>query len=471
MVVFRQISVAPEIAPVVNFTHLSNSVDQVNILVVGINYWPETFGIGPFNTGRCEYLATRGHRVSICTGFPYYPEWRVRTDYHGRICMREMRNSVEIIRVRSYVPRRPNTRRRIMHEASFVAAALLRILARKRPDVLLVVSPPLALGIAAAMVSRIWSVPFVFHVEDLQPDAANDLGMMNDDRLIALLFRLEVFVYRRAALVSTLTPGMRQRIVTKGISAGKVAVFPQWAAPELFALGTGGRGEKFRQEHELQGKSIVLHAGNMGVKQGLEVVLEAAKLSRRDSGIIYLLVGDGAARPELEKYAKRIGVSNVRFLPPQYGESYLGLLEAADLSLITQQSSVSDIVFPSKIPQLMAAARPLVASVNLTSEVAKVIKEAQAGLVVAPEDSAGLYAAIQSLARDKRDQLGQKARSYALSRWDRLRALKIMEQHLLAVVPRPVNSACSCQQRNADGMDEPPLHPEEKERRGSLEKV
>lgn len=407
----------------------------MRICVLGINYWPETFGIAPFTTGRCEYLAAAGHEVTVCTSFPYYPEWKVRPEYAGRWYAREHRHRVEILRVRQYVPSRPSTPRRMVHEASYVASAAFVALAQRKPDVVLAVSPPLALGLAAVMLNRIWGVPYVFHVEDLQPDAASDLGMMKSGTLLRLLFRVERAAYDNAALVSTLTDGMRRRVLAKGVPAREVEVFPQWAAPDLFTTGNDGRGEAFRREHGLDDKLLVVHAGNMGVKQGLEVVLGAAELSRDDPRVAYLLAGDGAARAGLQEHARRRSLANVKFLPPQYGDAFGSLLEASDICLITQQRSVSDIVFPSKIPQLMAAAKALIASVSPTSEVGSVITEASAGLVVAPEDPVALWEGIRALRQDNLAlrTAGQRARSYARARWDRECSLRLMEKHLLTV--------------------------------------
>jgi colanic acid biosynthesis glycosyl transferase WcaI len=147
----------------------------MHIAVLGINYWPDRTGIAPFTTGRCEYLAARGHRVTVYTGFPYYPSWRVPSEYRGRLLSREVRNGVSIFRSWLYVPHLVTGGRRILHEASFIASASIRTLARVRsekPDLLFVVSPPLGLGLTALTLSRLWKVPYIFHVADLQPDAA-----------------------------------------------------------------------------------------------------------------------------------------------------------------------------------------------------------------------------------------------------------------------------------------------------------
>ena len=143
----------------------------MRILVLGINYWPEETGIAVFNTGRCEYLAAQGHQVTMCTGFPYYPQWRVPEEYRRKLFAREGRHGVTILRSYLYVPRRVTSVRRVLHEASFIASSCLRALGERKPDLLFVVSPPLGLAVTAVLLSRLWKIPYIFHVADLQPDA------------------------------------------------------------------------------------------------------------------------------------------------------------------------------------------------------------------------------------------------------------------------------------------------------------
>ena len=225
----------------------------MRVLALGINYSPDQTGIAPFTTGRCEYLAARGHQVRVCTGFPYYPAWRVRDADRGRLFAREAVNGVTVLRSYAYVPRRVTAARRILHEASFVASASLRALIGPRPDVLFVVSPPLGLALPAVLLSRLWGIPYVFHVADLQPDSALDLGMLPPGLLARALYLVERLAYRRAALVTTLTDAMRRRIVAKGIAEAKVVLASDWADPALFSIPLRGGGEAFRLERRHAG--------------------------------------------------------------------------------------------------------------------------------------------------------------------------------------------------------------------------
>ena len=180
---------------------------------------------------------------------------------------------------------------------------------------------------------------------------------------------------------------MRQRIVQKGIDPAKVVLFPPRADSSLYTLRDRFDGSEFRERYGLQGKLIISHSGNMGVKQGLEVILQAAAKSRDREDIQYLFVGDGAMRPQLEEQTRTLNLKNVRFLPLLGRDLFGQMLAATDIALITQQRIVSDIVFPSKTVTLLSAGCPVIASVNSGSEVARAVLLSGAGRVVEPENA------------------------------------------------------------------------------------
>lgn len=404
----------------------------MRILVLAINYWPEQTGIGAVLTRRCEYLASVGHEVTVCTGMPYYPEWRIQPGYTGRLFSREEHNGVTILRSWLWVPRKVTSAKRILFEASFLAASLIRALCSRKPELLLVVSPPLGLAISAVLLRRWAKAPYVFDVQDLQPDSAADLGMLPGAAL-PVLYWLERMAYRHATLITTITEGMRQKIVAKGFPRDKVAVVPFPADSSLFTVGNSVKGLHFRRQHGLEGKLIVAHSGNMGVKQGLGVVLDSAERMKEQRNVVFLLTGDGAMKPHLESKAKALKLNNVRFLPLQEQAEFLQMLAAVDVALIVQQSSVSDIAFPSKTITLLSAARPVVAAVHDSSEIGRVIRLSNGGVVVEPENSEALATALQKLFHDpaRRTAMGEFGRRYALQHWDAARVLPNFESHLL----------------------------------------
>jgi len=411
----------------------------MRILILSINYWPEEAGIGAFTTYRAEYLARVGHDVTVCTTFPYYPDWAPHDDYKGRVVMSEMRNGVRILRTASYVPNPITSLKRVLHEASFVAGSFMRALGTKRPDVLLVISPPLGLGMSAILLSALWRVPYVFDVMDLQPDAASDLQMLPRWAL-RMMYGIERMAYRNAALVSTLTSGMRERILRKGFPEEKVTLFEPRADDALLAIARE-EGPAFRRRYGLEGKFLVCHCGNQGIKHGLAVVLDAAQNFRDDPSILFLLVGNGAARKAMEQRAHELSLANVRFMPLLDTVDFRGLLAASDICLVTQRKAVSDIVFPSKVVTYLAAGCPVIASVNGASEVANAIRESGAGLVVEPENPAALRDAIHVLRTASLEVFRHNARAYASGRWSSARVLNFLEKSLVSVTSAvPVRS-------------------------------
>jgi colanic acid biosynthesis glycosyl transferase WcaI len=337
-----------------------------------------------------------------------------------------------------FIPEQLDTKKRMLHEASFLAGSFVRALAGKKPDILYAVSPPLGLGLTAAMLGRLWRVPFIFDVLDLQPDAAVELGMMKGRSLVNFLYGVERRAYNRAALVATITEGMRQRIVQKGIDAAKVVLFAPRADASLYTLHERTDGSAFREKYGLKGKMIVSHSGNMGVKQGLEVILDAAAQSREREDLQYLFVGDGAMRPQLEEQARVRNLSNVRFLPLLENDMFAEMLAATTIALITQQKIVSNIVFPSKTVTLLSAGCPVIASVNSESEVARAVRRSGAGLVVEPENAGALLSAIHQLAQSPETlaRMSRLARQFAIESWDERRTLPRMEQEFVECVRR-----------------------------------
>ncbi len=410
----------------------------MKVLILSINYWPEVTGIGAFTTYRAEHLAASGHEVEVCTAFPYYPEWKVPAQYAGKIALSEKRNGVKILRSYAYIPNPVTAMKRVVHEASFIASATIRAIGRRRPDVLLVVSPPLGLAAAGILLSRIWRIPYVFDVMDLQPDAAGDLGMI-PAWAVKFLYKVEAAAYRHARLVTTLTPSMKKKIIAKGVPADKVELLEPRMDETLVDLKPE-EGREFRRKFDIGEKFLITHSGNMGVKQGLGVVLDAAALNRDDRSMLFLFVGNGADCERIQRHATQMRLGNVRFLPLLNQIDFRGLLAASGICLVTQQQSVSEIAFPSKIVTYLAAGRPIIASVNSDCEVARVVRESGAGRVVDAEEPEALSIALQEMRSEDLNRFGENAREYASLRWSSVRVLGHLERSLVAAAGTTISS-------------------------------
>lgn len=404
----------------------------MRVIVWGINYAPEFTGIAPHTVALCEFLDCRGDNVQMVTGFPYYPSWEKRQEDRGRIYRTEQINGVLVHRCWQFVPKRVSSLKRILHEASFVLTSTIRLLFTGRADVYLIISPPLLLGGAARIVGAIKRAPFVFHVQDMQPDAALGLGMLKPKGLIRLLYGLESFAYRHATGVSGITPGMLESFTAKGVPRSKLIYLPN-----TIALNEGGtrpeRGE-FRARHGFGREDfLVIYAGNLGVKQGLEVLLETAPLLR-DSRIRIVICGDGAQREFLAQRVRDTHLPNVTLLPLQVGRDYQALLIDADICLITQQVGAGNSFFPSKLLGILAESKPVVTVAAPECELALSLRQGNFGLNVPPGRPQDLADFLQDLAGDARRliEYGRAGRRY-VEQFDRTAILEHFAKEIEAL--------------------------------------
>ncbi len=370
----------------------------MRIIVWGINYAPEFTGIAPHSVALCEFLHARGHDAQMVSTFSYYPTWRKRPEDEGTLYRTDQIKGVPVHRCWHFVPRQVSALKRILHEATFIGTSSLRLLSLPRADVMVVVSPPLLLGAAAWIVGTLKRTPFVFHVQDMQPDAAVGLGMLRAGWFIRALYALEALAYRKAARVSGITQGMLVKFRRKGVPEEKLIYFPNAIALEEDGPRPA-RGE-FRQRNGLPLDAfLAVYAGNLGVKQGLDVLVEAARLVR-DRRIHLLICGDGAQRQVLEEQIRELGLPNMTMLPLQQGANYTALLEEADLCFITQQSGSGNSFFPSKLLGLLAQSKPVITVADPESELAEAAVSGGFGLNIPPGHPQEVADVLDDLAGD-----------------------------------------------------------------------
>ena len=368
----------------------------MKVLVWGINYAPESTGIAPCNVALCEHLRDAGYEPRMLTSCAYYPEWRKRAGDPCRPYRTDTVRGVPVHRCWHYVPAKVSPLKRIVHEGTFVACSFLRGLVLPRADVMVVVSPPLLLGAAAWALGKVKGVPFVFHVQDLQPDAAVGLGMLKVGRFTKLLYRLEAFAYAKAARVSGICGGMLRAFARKGVSEGKRVLFPNGLhAPDLSELPPAGR---WRARQGLgAGDFLAVYSGNLGVKQGLDVLVEAAALVK-NRRVQIVICGQGSTRDRLVAEIARRRLPNLRLLPLQDDEAYREMMVDADLCVITQQAGTGQFFFPSKLLSALAYSKPVLAVADADSELVLALDEGGFGLRVPAEQPGELAAALDGAA-------------------------------------------------------------------------
>ena len=392
----------------------------MRILIYGLNYAPEQTGTGKYTGEMAAWLAKAGHEVEVICGLPHYPQWQLDPEFADGRARVEMREGVRVMRAPHYVPAADalSAGKRIRMETGFTLSAarywLPKMFGRKRPDVVIAVMPPMQVGVWPLVYGWIRRVPWILHVQDLQVDAALRLGMLKVGKFGKLLYWIEGFLLRHATRASTITESMRARIVAKGTRSDRTLLFPNWS--DIAVIKPGPRDNGFRRELAVADDTVVvLYAGNMGEKQGLDIVLEAARACRNNPLIQFVMAGDGAARMRLERKATQMGLPNVRFLSVQPFERLGEMLAAGDIHLVVQKREAADLVMPSKLTNILAAGRATVATADPGTALHDVVVGHETGIAVVPEDTAALVEAITTMASDseRRTACGIRARAYA----------------------------------------------------------
>lgn len=361
-----------------------------------------------------EWLAARGHEVRVVTTPPYYPAWRVSDGYSWWRYHRETSPAgAEIYRCPLWVPKKPSGLSRVAHLSSFAVSSLPVMLAHSswQPNLVLTVEPAFTCAPVALLAAILAGAPAWLHVQDFEVDAAFDLGLLPAGGMIQRF----ALCCERALLscfsrVSTISPRMVERLSQKGIEPSRTILFPNWVDVDEIRPQDGPN--LIREELGIRRDQIVLlYSGNMGVKQGLEILPRLATWLRGQKHLHFVFCGDGAYRAQLEQAIA--GVDNVSFLSLQPVERLNELLNAADIHLLPQRAGAADLVMPSKLTGMLASGRPVIATAAATTQIARAVEGR--GVVVAPGDVEGFAQAAMLLAEDDelRQRMGRAARAYA----------------------------------------------------------
>jgi colanic acid biosynthesis glycosyl transferase WcaI len=424
----------------------------VRILIHGINFSPELTGIGKYSGELAEWLALQGHEVRVVTAPPYYPQWKIADGYANN-WHTETANlskplpvsggSLLVFRCPLWVPAKPSGLKRLLHLASFALTSLPVMLRQVfwRPDVVFVVEPPLFCAPQSWVVARLSGAKAWLHIQDFEVDAAFDLGLIKGSALRRLVAAIERWLMRRFDKVSTISQRMLDRLILKGVAPDLCVFFPNWVdinsiAPRQQNTAVtipNANASRYRRDLGIATDAVVaLYSGNMGGKQGLEILAQVALLLRDLTGVVFVFCGNGAERSALEQGCA--GLQNVRFLDLQPLERLGELLCMADIHLLPQRADAADLVMPSKLTGMLASGRPVVATANDGTELAKVVNGC--GLVVPPEQPVMFADAIARLAHDAglRVSLGVAGRKYAETLLDKDAVLSQFEAELNQLV-------------------------------------
>lgn len=405
----------------------------MKILIYGINYAPELTGIGKYSAELAEWLAARGHEVSVVTAPPYYPQWRVHDGYRAGRYSREERRGVSVRRAPRWVPARPGGAKRLLHLASFALSSLPSLLraAAGRPDLIVVVEPALFCAPAAWIAARLCGARAWLHIQDYEVDAAFELGLLKGAGLRAMVKRAERWLMRRFDRVSTISGRMLQLALAKGVDPGRAVLLPNWIDVE--AIAPRADGADYREQLGIPRNAIVaLYSGNMGGKQGLQTLADVARRLGREERLWFVFCGQGPERAPLQAQCQ--GLVRVRFLDLQPAERLGALLNTADIHLLPQRAGAADLVMPSKLTGMLASGRPVVCGAAPGTELAGVV--ARCGLLTPPEDAEAMAQAVRKLSDNPqiRETLGAAARQYALDHLHVDAVLAAAEREFAAIV-------------------------------------
>ncbi|EHY0320269.1 colanic acid biosynthesis fucosyltransferase WcaI [Salmonella enterica] len=388
----------------------------MKILVYGINYSPELTGIGKYTGEMVAWMAQEGHEVRVITAPPYYPQWKVGERYSAWRYRRE-EGEATVWRCPLYVPKQPSTLKRLLHLGSFALSSFFPLMAQRRwkPDRIIGVVPTLFCTPGMRLLATLSGARTVLHIQDYEVDAMLGLGMAGKGKrgsVARLATAFERSALRNVDNVSTISRSMMNKAREKGVAAEKILFFPNWSEVARFQDVNDADVTALRQQLGLpEGKKIVLYSGNIGEKQGLEKVIDAAE-RLRDRPLIFAIVGQGGGKARLENMARERGLANIKFLPLQPYDALPALLKMGDCHLVVQKRGAADAVLPSKLTNILAVGGNAVITAETHTELGQLCARYPGiAVCVEPESTDALVNGIsQALAMPKNNTT---AREYA----------------------------------------------------------
>lgn len=402
----------------------------MKVLLLSQYYDPEPV---PKPAELARALLERGHSVHAITGFPNYPKGELYAGYKLALARSETIDDVPVTRTFEYPYHGRSVIKRLVNFWSFALSAPLASLCMPRADVMYVWHPPLSVGVAAWLISVLRGVPFVYDVQDIWPESALISGMLRDGFMVRAMYRLERFIYRRAAHILVVTEGARQNLIAKGVAPEKVTVVRHWIEESIFVEVTDLERNALRAERGWSNDFVVLFAGNLGMVQGLDTVVRAAKELPPGDRTRFVFVGDGADQDRLMALAKNLNVGDrVEFIDRQPMSEMPRFMAAADALLVhLRRSELCKWVIPTKTIAYLAAGKPIIMAME--GAAADLVAEANAGTTVPPDDPKALAdeaRRIAALPAAERDARGRSGKAFLLQTLTKNRVIPQYEEIL-----------------------------------------
>ena len=391
---------------------MQESTQKFHIAFFNRSYYPDTSATGQLLTELCESLvAEYDCRVSVVAGTPLLVA--APTQSHA-LSRRNTHKGVEILWARGTRFSKAKLAGRFSNYVRYFFSACLKGLLLDRPQVVVCLTDPPIIGLAGFLASRRFGCPLVMAYNDVFPEVVRLLEDFNSPLVNAVLESVNRCLASRADRVVVLGSTMKRRLIEKGAPEDHISVIPSWA--DCDQIYPSSKENPFSIEHGVLDKFVVMHSGNIGLSQGLEVVIEAAADLQDYSDIHILLVGDGVQKASLQARAAEIGLSNVTFLPFQPKYALIHSFAAADVFVVTLKEGLAGYIVPSKMYGILAAGRPYVASVEDETEIAEITRKYSCGLLARLGDGRDLAQQILRLYRNPNlgHQMGERARQAGL---------------------------------------------------------
>lgn len=404
----------------------------MNILLYSLNFSPEKTGIGKYNAEFVDSLLNKGFDVSVVCAPPYYPEWKVKNGYSASKFVQETSGSLSVHRCPLYVPKNVTTVKRLLHLLSFSVTSAFKLLTlfRKSHDVLIVVQPTFFCVPISLLFCKLTRTRSILHIQDFELNAMLGLGMAKPGFLTKLLYRIESFFMKKFDAVSTISFSMLDKASEKGVNDSQLLFFPNWADTEFVNPSVDGTCFKVRLGIPLSTK-VVLYAGNIGKKQGLDLVLNAATFFL-DQDVVFLFVGDGAYANDLKRLSNEMGLKNCIFLPLQDWEDVPSMLSMADIHLVIQRRGAADSVLPSKVTNILSCGGNAIVTADGDTELG-LLEKRFPGIykLIEPENLEKLVEALKQQLSTTDVSYNRIARNYSVSY---LNKEKIIDDFMSSVI-------------------------------------
>ncbi len=394
---------------------------EKRILLVSYNYHPEPTGIGKYNGEMISWFVKQGYDCTVITSYPYYPFWKVQEPYYKKRFWYTKEESndgasggkLKVIRCPQYVPLEPSGVKRILLDVSFLISAffpLVRLLFLEKIDFVLTVVPAFQVGLLGVLYKKIRRAKLLYHIQDLQIEAARDLNMIKSKAAINALFKVEKYIFANSDVISSISDGMVDKIQQK--TSKHVSSFPNWTDTTMF-YPIEDRVQLKKDFGFDPSDKIILYSGSIGEKQGIEGILYVADQLREYKQLKFLICGSGPYKQKLQSIAQDLNLENVNFFPIQPHAKFNQFLNLADVHLVIQKAGASDLVMPSKITTILAVGGLAVITANPGSGLHTLINKHKIGVLVAAENTSALKDCLVNVTTKDCSEINKNARRYA----------------------------------------------------------